>query len=379
MSSKQVATSKQLPTIDRPSASKVTTISRPPDNSKQSSTDKQMNTNNQPAEARIAMPEVHQGRNFQHAPRASATSAVGAQVAQSRVHDLFAQMDEQLTYSPRYSLVEVFDESERQSEEDGMNRKKRRREASPWPVVPDPASINPNTSTTAPVNTPVSMPAPAKAHAPAPPAAAAVPTLAPTPSRIPIVVAAQAHQGPVGTTSKSTTIATTSTTSTTHITAISTSSSSKPPTAALVAKEVPVQPVCPQVDPDKHIAKRLKAQKIAERRQARALEQAGLGGQAIVDREEREKRVREEVDAVYKRGLGKATGLEVEVSRSSPDMFPRTLQRAEHLGSLVQVQLDDQEVDISDARSLDQFRVGIRARRARRYDRGHPRVHVYSS
>lgn len=32
------------------------------------------------------------------------------------------------------------------------------------------------------------------------------------------------------------------------------------------------------------------------------------------DREEKEKRVREEIDAVYKRGLGKATALEVEVS-----------------------------------------------------------------
>lgn len=79
----------------------------------------------------------------------------------------------------------------------------------------------------------------------------------------------------------------------------------------------PVQPtsIPTRVDPDKHIAKRLKSQKIAERRRSRALEQAGLiGGMTPGDREEKEKRVREEIDAVYKRGLGKATALEVEVS-----------------------------------------------------------------
>jgi hypothetical protein len=108
-------------------------------------------------------------------------------------------------------------------------------------------------------------------------------------------------------------------TAATAVTSSDTGSSSKSP-AAIAPQSVPAQPVSPQVDPDKHIAKRLKAQKIAERRQARALEQAGLGGQSIVDREERVKRVREEIDAVYKRGLEKAVALVVEVSavRSGP-------------------------------------------------------------
>ena len=78
------------------------------------------------------------------------------------------------------------------------------------------------------------------------------------------------------------------------------------------SKEMSTLPAPTRVDPDKHIAKRLKAQKKAERVQARVL--AERGGSSIGDRQEKERKVREEIDAVYKRRLGKATGLEIEVS-----------------------------------------------------------------
>ena len=83
-------------------------------------------------------------------------------------------------------------------------------------------------------------------------------------------------------------------------------------TVASRPEEMSTLRVPTQVDRDKHIAKRLKAQKKAERVQARVL--AERGGSSIGDRQEKERKVREEIDAVYKRRLGKATGLEIEVS-----------------------------------------------------------------
>lgn len=227
---------------------------------------------------------------------------VQAQATGLRVEELFANLDRDLAHSPRYSVVEVPEQREIIAEgRDRPVQKKRRREVSPRPV----GSNNASGSDPATHLTP--MPPPAVVRVPAP-----VHMGIPHPSLLPVSTAAQISRDPVVSNLKSAPVANTSTAAS-AVTNSDIGSSSKP-LAAAAPKAVPTQPISPQVDPDKHIAKRLKAQKIAERRQARALEQAGLGGQSIVDREERVKRVREEIDAVYKRGLEKAVALVVEVS-----------------------------------------------------------------
>ena len=72
----------------------------------------------------------------------------------------------------------------------------------------------------------------------------------------------------------------------------------------------------PAVDVQKHIAKRLKTQAIAERRQMRALEQAGItmGLDAETDMQRRKEKVAEEMEVAYNRGLQKGIGLTVPVS-----------------------------------------------------------------
>jgi hypothetical protein len=234
--------------------------------------------------------------------QAMSTTEVQAQATGPRVEELFANLDRDLAHSPRYSVVEV--PEQRKIITEGRDRpfqKKRRREVSPRPVGSD------NTSGSHLANNTTSMPPPA-----IPRVAAPVHSASPHPILIPIPTAAQTSRDLVASNTKSAPVANGSTAAT-AVTSSDTGSSSKSP-AAIAPQSVPAQPVSPQVDPDKHIAKRLKAQKIAERRQARALEQAGLGGQSIVDREERVKRVREEIDAIYKRGLEKAVALVVEVS-----------------------------------------------------------------
>jgi hypothetical protein len=234
--------------------------------------------------------------------QAMSTTEVQAQATGPRVEELFANLDRDLAHSPRYSVVEV--PEQRKIITEGRDRpfqKKRRREVSPRPVGSD------NTSGSHLANNTTSMPPPA-----IPRVAAPVHSATPHPILLPVSTAAQTSRDPVVSNSKSAPVANTSTAAS-AVTSSDIGSSSKS-LAAAAPKAVPTQPISPQVDPDKHIAKRLKAQKIAERRQARALEQAGLGGESIVDREERVKRVREEIDAVYKRGLEKAVALVVEVS-----------------------------------------------------------------
>jgi hypothetical protein len=247
------------------------------------------------------------GRPIDNSKQAQAmsTKRVQAQATGPRVEELFANLDRDLAHS---SVVE--DPKQRENFTEGQDRpvqKKRRREVSPRPV-----GFN-NTSGSHSANNTTLMPPPAILRVAAP-----VHSATHHPTLLPVSTATQTSRDPVVSNSKSAPVANTSTAAS-AVTNSDIGSSSKS-LAAAVPKAVPTQPISPQVDPDKHIAKRLKAQKIAERRQARALEQAGLGGQSIVDREERVKRVREEIDAVYKRGLEKAVALVVEVSPVRSDL-----------------------------------------------------------
>jgi hypothetical protein len=72
----------------------------------------------------------------------------------------------------------------------------------------------------------------------------------------------------------------------------------------------------PAQDVEKQIAKRLKAQAIAERRQMRALEQAGItmGLDSETDMQRRKEKVAEEMEVAYNRGLQKGSRLTIPVS-----------------------------------------------------------------
>ena len=72
----------------------------------------------------------------------------------------------------------------------------------------------------------------------------------------------------------------------------------------------------PAEEVEKQIAKRLKAQAIAERRQMRALEQAGItmGLDSETDMQRRKEKVAAEMEVAYNRGLQKGSRLTVPVS-----------------------------------------------------------------
>ena len=90
--------------------------------------------------------------------------------------------------------------------------------------------------------------------------------------------------------------------------------------------EIPIHPSSASVTKGpvltSQMERRLKLQKKAERRASRALEAAGQGGTKVLTEDERrlaQEKAKQGVEEIYKRGLQKAVGLEIQVRLSVED------------------------------------------------------------
>jgi hypothetical protein len=109
-------------------------------------------------------------------------------------------------------------------------------------------------------------------------------------------------------------------------TAINRKETRTPSTNLEVFVEIPTHPLSASVAKGPvltaQMERPLKLQKKAERRASRALEAAGQGGTKVLTEDERRKaqeKAKQGVEEIYKRGLQKAVGLEIQVRSSVED------------------------------------------------------------